>query len=303
MECREASIFLFNITRDTLPYIYGYIIIIDVFNISGNAILIWALKKTRQTKTISFQFIIIMSISDLALSIANLMILIIPSIPQQNRASCWTTVICQFFLSTCSVYSFIMVALIALDRYLHMRYLERYPSILTKKRGYCLAIASFVYALTMNVAYYLPLSYNIPYISQAVHIILSSFTVSSTFILYYKAMRAIRTKASQLTRSVINRTRSLSTAAKRITLCFLVLILPTFIIQVIEVINKHHKFITSTTLENAKLLSYVTFSSNAFWSSFIFISLNTPIRMLLRQLARRFFQSMTSPIAPTNKDM
>ena len=303
MECREKVIFIFNITRDILPYIYGYIIIIDVFNISGNAILIWALKKTRQTKTISFQLIIIMSISDLAMSTASLLILLIPLIHHQNKSRCWAALLCQIFIKTFSQYSFMVVTLIALDRYLHMRYLERYPSVVTKKRGYCLAIASFVYAVIANIIYTLPLPNNISYIFESFTIFVGSLIGISVFVLYYKAIRAIRTKASQLTRSVITQTRSLSTAAKRITLCFFILTMPWVILSVLEVINKHHKFTTSTTLDNAKLFSNVTFSSNAFWSSFIFISLNTRIRMLLRQLARRLFQSMTSPIAPINKDI
>ena len=303
MNCTKSEILSFNVATGIFPYIYGYIIIIGVFNISGNAILIWALKKTRQTKTISFQFIIIMSISDLAMSTAYLIMLIIPYITQRNKSRCWVTLLCQVLLSTFILYSFIMVALIALDRYLHMRYLERYPSILTKRRGYCLAIASFVYAVTVNVIYALPLPNNITYIFQSFSMIVGSLIVISVFVLYYKAIRAIRTKASQLTRSVIDHTRSLSTAAKRITLCFLALTLPWVIIYVLELINKHHQLITSTSLTSAKLLAAITFSSNAFWSSFIFISLNTRIRVLLRQLVRGIFQSMTSPIAPTNKDI
>ena len=296
MNCTQSRTLSFNVTRDIFPYISGYIIIIGVFNISGNAILIWALKKTRQTNTISFQIIIIMSITDLAMSAGTILMLIIPYIPQQNNSRCWVTVLCQILLSTFSLYSFIMVALIALDRYLHMRYLERYPSILTKKRGYCLAVASFVYALTVNLIHGLPLPYNISYFSQSVTVFMVSFIVISVFVLYYKAIRAIRTKASQLTRSVIDQTRSLSKAAKRITFCYLILTLPLIIIYVLELINEHHQLIRTTALKSAKVIASVTFSSNAFWSSFIFISLNTRIRMLLRQLARGIFQSMTSPL-------
>ena len=296
MNSTKSRILSFNVTRDIFPYICGYIIIIGVFNISGNAILIWALKKTRQTKTISIQFVIIMSISDLAISTITLILLIIPYIPQQNMARYWVTLLCQVLLSTFSLYSFTMVVLIALDRYLHMRYLERYPSILTKKRGYCLAIASFVYALTVNVIYNLPLSNNISYFFQSVTIFMVSLIVISIIVLYYKAIRAIRTKASQLTQRVITQTRSLSKAAKRITFCYLILTLPLIIIYVLELIYEHHKLIRLASLKRAKLVASITFSSNAFWSSFFFISLNTPIRMLLRELARGIFQSMTSPL-------
>lgn len=301
MECRGSSVFSFNIAEESFLYIRAYIVIIIIFNISGNAILIWALKKTGQTRTISFQFIIIMSISDLVSSIANSIILIITSISQQNKTICWIRLLCQFLLSTCVAYSFIMVALVALDRYLHMRYLERYPSVVTKKRGYCLAIASFVYASTVHVIYSLPLSYNVPYISQSVYIFSTSPIIFSIFVLYYKAMRAMRTKASQLNRSVIAQTRTLSKAAKRITVCVLVLTLPTITIQSIELVNKHFNFSSLSVLGSAKIFAYITYSSIAFWSSYIFMLQNRPIRLLLRRLVRYHLSCEATKIGSTDK--
>ena len=285
MECRESSIVSFTITKHVLPHVGVFIFIILVFNFSGNTLLIWALKKTGQTKTISSQFIIIMSISDLIISTNSLIIVIINLIPQKNSSICWIYILFQFLMTTSNMFSYHMIALIALDRYLHMRYLQRYPFVVTKKRGYFITVACIMSAIAVNVILYLPLPYNVPYISQSVYIFISFPVTCSIFILYHKAMKALRTKASQLTRRVIAETRTLSKAAMRITICVLVLTLPPIIIQILELINKHHKFIASNLLENLKLFSYITFISNAFWSSYIFISLNTPIRLLLRRFA------------------
>ena len=303
MECRESSIFSFNNTKEVLPYIGVYIFIIIVFNFSGNTLLIWALKKTGQTKTISSQFIIIMSISDLIINTNYLIIIILSFVPRENRPICWIYLLCQFFMTTCNIFSFHMIALIALDRYLHMKYLQRYLFVVTKKRRNVLTVACIMYAIAVNFILYLPLPYNVSYISQSVFIFMATPVAFSIFILYHKAMKALRTKGSQLTRRVIAQTRTLSKAAMRITICVLVLTLPPIIIQVLGLINQHHKITRSTLLEIVKLFSYATYNSIAFWSSYIFISLNTPIRMLLRRFANRCScQWKTSAIGSIEKD-
>ena len=301
MDCRNSSLLSFIITTEILPYVGAYNVIIIAFNISGNMLLILALKKTGQTKTISSQFIIIMSISDLVMNTTQSILMIITFISRKNRAICWIRLSCQFLMTTFNAFSLTMIALIALDRYLHMRYLQRYTFVVTKKRGYFLAVGCFVFATTLNIIFSLPLPYNVPNISEPVYTF-SLFPIAcSIFILYNRAMKALRMKASQLTRSVITTTRTLSKAAMRITLCVVVLTLPMIIIQMLELVNKHNKFIRSSSLGNVKLVAQITYTSIAFWSSYIFISLNTPIRMLLRRFARYSCKRNTSTIGSTDK--
>ena len=300
MKCGTLLIFSLDITTAVVPYLYTYILIVGVTNIIGNAFLIWALKKTGQTKTISCQLIIMMSISDLISSANNLILLIITTF-RQYETRCWFRLFSQCLQRTCNGFSFILIALIALDRYLHMRYLERYPSVVTKKRAYIMAIALCLLLSVINIIFVLPFPYNISDVSNAVYLFSTFPIIFSVFIMYYRAMKAIRTKASQLTRSVITTTRTLSKAAKRITLCVVVLTLPMIITQMLELANRQHKFIRYTSLDNIRLFAYISFTSIAFWSSYIFISLNTPIRMLLRRFARYSCKRNTSTIGSTDK--
>ena len=282
MKCKSIGLDSFNSTADILLYHEVYSASIDFTSITSNSVLMWALKKTGQTNTISFQFIIMMSISDLLLSTAAL-IRQIMNIIQQYNINCWTKIIFQIFIHSCSLFSFIMVALIALDRYLHMKYLERYPSIVTKTRGYILAVTACLYSLAENIMLLFLVLYNKPLISHSMRIFGSAPIMISICILYFRAIKSLRTKVDQLSRNVITQTRALSTAATRITVCLFVLSLPLVGIQVLELANRDNRFMSISVLSTAKLFCYATFTSNGFWSAFIFMSLNRPVRLLLRR--------------------
>ena len=264
-----------------------YAVIIAAINITSNSLLIWALKKTGQTKTISFQFIITMSVSDLLLGTGNLVFQMLNAL-HNYKIDCWVKAIFHTHISICSLYSLIMVALIALDRYLHMRYLERYPLIVTKKRGYILNTLAFLYSFAETAAFALPLRYSEPYISQAIHFVLGIPIMLSVFILYFRAIRTLRTKASQLCRDIITQTRALSTAATRITVCLILLSLPLAVIQGLELANRSYRFTSFSLLSSAKLFAFATLMSNGFCNAFILMSVNRPIKMLLRRYRTRY---------------
>ena len=55
----------------------------------------------------------------------------------------------QLLVGILNTFSFLMIVLIAIDRYAHMRYLERYSSIVMKRHGH-LKVAAFFVASTIN---------------------------------------------------------------------------------------------------------------------------------------------------------
>ena len=288
MECKTTSLFLLAIESHVKPYIQACIVALAVFTITGNALLIWLLKKTRQTNTISFQFIIMMSISDLILSTSNLIALLMSNVSNDaNTKICWIVLFFQFVIATCASFSVTMATFIALDRYLHMRYLEKYPSIFTKKRAYFLTIMTILLLVMLNAIFAMPFSNDVQQVFQAIYLFLAAPTVFAILMLCYHTMKTIRKKASQLTRSLVNQTRTLSKALKAIAICTISLLIPSIIIKVLQMVNKHYKFSSSFLLDTIMLFSYITFSSNAFWSSFVFMLLNRPIRLELKRIARR----------------
>ena len=244
--------------------------------------LIWGLRKTRQTKTISFQFIVIMSASDVIIGIIGLTFLTMLSTdPYQNY--CWMRLALQAALSSCNCFSSFLVLLIALDRYLHMRYLERYSVKFTKRHGYYLICISFFLASLISATFI----FQFP---PATHSILKEVLFSlaiplpiSVIILYYKAMRAMRRKANQITRSIINHNRALGNAAKKVSLCFLILTVPAIVSHILDGVNMQVGFIDQPVVNTCIWFAYITFLANGFCSSVIFMSQNISIRRALRR--------------------
>ena len=285
MLCTAAKAFQVKIMTLLVPNLRAYVILTAFLNITGSSFLLWALKKTGQTSTISFHFIIMMSISDVIGSSSSAIILALITWKEYHM-SCWMSSPMQFLVGTFNTFSFLMIVLIALDRYLHMRYLERYPSIFTKRWGHLLAIAAFFIGSIINGILLLPTSQSEMVIIEVIYVVSFCLFLFSIFILYRSAMRALRAKSSQLASSIITQTRTLSNTAKMVTICTTVLVMPLFTIQVVELADKYNKLMIPSLTYNIKWFAYITHTVNAFCSSVIFISQNRPIRTFIKRIGR-----------------
>ena len=261
-----------------------YNVTINALSILGNAILILALRRTRQTKTISFQFILVMSVSDLTSAILSMTLLTMLSFHQFQRI-CWLALSVQAILNACNYFSAFMVFLIALDRYLHMKYLEQYSRKFTKRRGHLLIIFFLILALFFSNFFIFPLSPFIYSILVTIYFAICMLFLISIIIVYHKALSALRRKAHLVTSSVINKDRALGKAAKRISLCIIVLAGPITVLHIIDGVNMQLSFIDPSVIGVCIWFAYVSFLGNGLCSSVIFISQNTPIRRFLRNVA------------------
>ena len=274
-----------------------YAIVLDVLNISGNAILIWALHRTEQTKSLSFQLIIIMSTSDITTGITDLASMFLLSL-KQNETYCWLQLALKCVLFTCNAFSICMVFLIALDRYLHVKYLERYSLTVAKNRVYSLVLCSALYSISMSIVFIRHGTSLLVWILELIYLSITVLAVISIIILYRRALHVLKRKAHQMTRSIIDRHRSLGKAANRISICILLLLAPITTFLIMDVFNQRYSFIDAEVLSIARSFAYITFLANGLCSSIIFISQNMPIKRLLRQTLRSSWNRMHSFIEP-----
>ena len=284
MYCQSFIKSLSGVPSIILPLIQTYIVAINILNVMGNALLIWALRRTKQTKTLSFQFIMIMSFSDLACGI-----LCLPSLPlllhDEYRKYCSLKLSTQAVVTACNYFSGSMVFLIALDRYLHMRYLEQYSRKFTKRRGHFLILAFLLLAVLSSIVFILPFSQFIFSTLVATCFATCMVFLMSVIILYHKALSTLRRKAHLVTSSIIHKDRVLGKAAKRISLCVIVLAGPIIILQIIDSVNMQLSVLDPSVIAVCMWFAYITLLGNGFCSSFIFISQNTPIKRLLKKVA------------------
>ena len=285
MACKSINVFEIEVPPNLVPYLCAYNTLTAVFNITGSSLLLWALKKTGQTSTISFHFIIMMSISDLIASICNAIFLALITWKEYSM-NCWMSSLLQFLVGTFNTISFLMIVLVALDRFLHMRYLERYPSIVTKRRGHLFVVAALFVASIANASLFLVTSESEVAIIRVFYVISVILFLFSIFMLYRGAMRALRAKSSQLTSSVITQTRALSNTAIMVTVCATALAMPLFAIQVIELADKHNRLMSQSLLYGVESFAYTTHTVNAFCSSAIFMSQNRAIREMVKRIGR-----------------
>ena len=167
-----------------------------------------------------------------------------------------------------------MIVLVALDRYLHMKHLERYPSVVTKKRGHFLAMVSFFLALSMGMIFMVFRSSKVNAVLLKVACTVLFPVLFLVFWFYYSAMRELRIKANQLTRNIIMQSKILGRAARRITICIAVLTIPTTILNILGEFNVPLGVKDSQEFNTVRWLAYITYLSNAFCSSLIFMSQN-----------------------------
>ena len=283
MYCQSFIKSLSGAPSITQSLILAYNITINILNVVGNALLIWSLRRTKQTKTISFQFIMIMSISDLACGILSLPSLTMV-LDDEYRKHCSLMLSTQAVVTACNYFSAFMVFLIALDRYLHMKYLEQYSRKFTKRRGHFLILAFLLLAVLSSIVFILPLSHFIYSTLVAMYFAIGMIFLISVVTLYHKALSTLKRKAHMVTSNIINKDRALGKAAKRISLCVIILAGPIIILHIIDSVNMQLSVLDPSIIAVCIWFAYINFLGNGFCSSFIFISQNTPIKRFLRKI-------------------
>ena len=282
----------------TLAQIYN--VLIGVLNITGNAILIWALGKTGQTESLSTQFIIVRSASDLTIGITAL-VFITMIFQQPYMKYCWMKLTTQILLSTCTYFSAIILFLMSLDRCLNVKYLERYSFIVTKKRGYLMIFMSFLLAVSSGILVLLPITLTLHHTLQSVYNSLLFLFLTSAIVLYYVAKITLRRKAHTITTSILNQHRAIGKAAKKLSLCTFALTTPIDIFLTISSLGIDFKVFGASVVNTGIWLGYITLLANGFCSSIILISKNALIKRTLRWSVRGNWNRIRSIVGTSDE--
>ena len=263
--------------------------IIWPLNILGNAFLIYALRKTGQTNTVSFKFIIIMSISDLIYGITGLFSVSL-LFWKHFDSNCYLQSGAEWILNTQGSFSMMMIALIALDRYLHLSYLSRYQSIMNTMRGYCMALTSLFFCAIMATMYQILLNYNKETATMllSIGVFFGILTLGGILVLYCKAYKSLQRKApkqtNQVARSILHGSRRFLKTAKLIVISAVLLTMPKMLAMMFDFINLRKSFMNEISLDAFRWFAILIYSVNAFSSSTIFIMHNRVVKQLLKSI-------------------
>lgn len=173
-------------------------IIIAVSNIVTNAVLTCVLWKLKKLNTISFKFIFVQALSDILIGISMLAsrtVAYMSSFHYHCQLKRYADILCD---SLCT-FSGVMVLLVALDRYIHMRYLNRYSAWMTKRRAIFLVISNSVLGLSMVVVQAIVAFRGNAY--SLIHMTLNGIAIGiivTASTVYFYAFRSLNMRTKQL---------------------------------------------------------------------------------------------------------
>ena len=213
-------------------------IIVGLLGLLANSILIHALRKCNKLTSNSFKFILILSASDLISSI-----IIVIGEPAAAIIHHQVTHDLILQLSTvgrylCGEFSTIITLVIAVDRYLHLKYSSRYHFIMTSGRAKtCVAVAALTAIIIVAL---LGLSYQLNWYTE----MLATISVATFLLLlaicivYYRALKsvAIQVKGTESENVRISKgyNKGFSKAVLFILVSLLVLVTPFIIFRPIS---------------------------------------------------------------------
>ena len=257
---------------------------IGLLNIFGNSLLIYALKKTGQTTAISLQLIVLMSISDVingtvALFLTNIILW------KQFDSDCYLKLTAQFLQRLFLGFSFQIVFVIALDRFLHIKYLQRYPIIVPKRR--IRFLVGFIFLSHAMIAFVSSMPFLGVYmkIANLVYICVAAVGVITILVLYYKTTRLIRQRVSSMGSSFMQRTiiqiKTLVNVALSICICTLLLLTPYIIGVVILEVRSRHQAQNATEVAIFRWYANLATLANGVCSCAIFTLYNRPVKQFM----------------------
>eukprot|EP00112_Aurelia_sp_Birch-Aquarium-sp1_P025098 Seg818.10 transcript_id=Seg818.10/GoldUCD/mRNA.D3Y31 product="Melanocortin receptor 5" protein_id=Seg818.10/GoldUCD/D3Y31 len=175
-------------------------LVIDICNIAVNSFLIHSLYKLKKLRTISFTFILYLSINDVMVGFIGLVAHTVGILHMINKDDVLKTYARNFHNLLCVAVgvSAYLVLIVAIDRFLRMRYMLKYDSIMTKKKAAILIIvgmipsafevvAKFVTPLIVIQPYYLITLYG-------VHV----FALFVAYVVYALAYFSIRKRVQNI---------------------------------------------------------------------------------------------------------
>lgn len=194
-------------------------VILTVLNIGVNIFLIYALSSTKQLKKISCRLIMYLSLSDICVGLlVQNPVTVLLTLFKKN-SNCPLELTGQSTSYIFPQISGVMIMIIAIDRWLHMKFLNRYSSLMNKRRAHLMVLANVCLALLIAAASVLASLYDFFFIFNAILVVTDVSVVVVIYISYVSTFKSVRTQlASIRKRNKETNNRLESSSAEKSTL-------------------------------------------------------------------------------------
>lgn len=179
--------------------LFSVMLLVDFTNIIVNIYLVHALQKLKKLRTLSFRLILLMSISDICVGCSAL-VSHISYVLCDARRMCpanfqrYADLTAFFFLYFAGRFTVI----IAIDRFIRMRYLIRYDRIMTNLRAILLIAASALLGVVTSAMHYGPVSEGTRHYFSLGLNVFHTIGLLLGLVLYLWAYRSLRRKVDNL---------------------------------------------------------------------------------------------------------
>ena len=270
------------------PFIYGYLVantVLCLLIIATNSILIHAIRRLGKLKIVSFQFILYLSISDLFVGIVQLPLQF--SIVSPQPESIDTKTLCsQFAIYFVSQMSAGMTIILAIDRYIHMKYLSRWNEIVTKRRAVIVTTGCTIMNLITTGILILSTVYRFYFFFKCIYLPTCLMVLIYLSIIYIQTYNYIRRRVRSMKMHNANTAKSTTIRNPEhefaklmisVIACLIICYLPSIIFSIIKTIVIKHGCVNDY-LKYAILWSYTMTYVNSMTNAVIIICGNKQVK-------------------------
>ena len=170
---------------------------LGIINLIVNSFLIHALRRLHKLRTISYKLILCLTISDLFTGIELIVEEIMTIMFIRDESSTWRLTFqgVSFFFAQ---FSCLTTLAIAVDRYVHMKYLHKYSVVITNTKAILACVANLLLSLTFGILLAVGMIYRFFFVSRLLFFANASAIYAALSITYMNAYRALFRRTKQL---------------------------------------------------------------------------------------------------------
>ena len=173
-----------NFSNAIMNALAGGNILVAITNISLNAFLIYALSTTKQLRKLSSRLILYLSLSDCCVGAVLQPIVTVILLRYKNERNCSIELLAQFIALTFAQFSGVQIMIIAIDRFLRMKYLNQHRKYMTRRRAALMVFCNGCLSIGFAVSSVVAGVHEQFYIFNVVLASIDSFIVVMIFVIY-----------------------------------------------------------------------------------------------------------------------
>ena len=283
------------------PAIYalaGANILLALSIVSVNSFLIYALYKTKQLRKLSSRLIAYLALSDCCVGIF-MVFIIIHLLRRKGGSTCLFELLAQFTCVLFSEFSALQIMIIALDRFLRMKFLNRYQEYMTRRRAALMMLFNAAMSVSFAVGSVVASISGHFYTYNIVFVSINSPFFMTVYIMYPWTYVSVHRQISQArqrqTQRVNDSSRQADSALAKTMIFILIAVAICYLpYMVLGLAWSHFYFnkgvVSSSFLPNLAVLTWWTFyliHLNSTLNALIFITRNKKIMEVLRGISFR----------------